>query len=298
MAAYYDTIAQQYQNSKEKKEEEYVSSLEDFLEASKEDVVDIDGILKQLPIYAYPLLQTLKYKGSGRIIDIGSGNGAKAIYLARRLQQIRIEVTVDLIEPKAEQIRRLVRNYRGENQKYLGNIYQSTLGELQLDDHYDLALVIHSLYEFPRDNDETILSLDKLGQLVSVHGSGVIITEHSEGDFQKMKRELYPAFGKKAPLSSDIIARSLEKFKIPFRVGDKIESQFNLDSLIDKSPIEIGKNMAFLFSDSLNDEPLHEASYIQIGEWVKENIRQSNGHSYLWTPDITLWTFNKCVDYS
>ena len=296
--AYYDSIAKQYQKSPENQEEEYVSSLEDFLEASREDVVDVDGILAQLPIYAYPLLQTLKDKGSGRVIDIGSGNGAKAIYLARKLQQMGIEVTVDLIEPKAEQIKRLVHNYRGEKQKYLGNIYQSTLGELQLDAHYDLALVIHSLYEFPRDNDETILSLDRLGQLVSVYGSGVIITEDSEGDFQKMKRELYPALGKKDPLDSDIIARTLEKFGIPFRVGDKIESQFNLDSFIDKSPIEIGKNMAFLFSDSLDDESLHEASYVQIGEWVKENIRQSNGHSYLWTPDITLWTFNKFADYS
>ncbi|MGK7878097.1 MAG: hypothetical protein AB4426_33755 [Xenococcaceae cyanobacterium] len=199
---------------------------------------------------------------------------------------------MDSIEPKAEQRKRLFAHYRVENQKYFGQIYESSLGNLQLDDNYDLALVIHSLYEFPRDNDGTILSLEKLGDLIEDNGRGVIISEHPDGDFQKMKRELYPVLGKKAPLSLDIIARTLEKFRIPFRVGDQIDSRFYLDKVIDKSTLEIGKSMVFLFSDSLDNKPLNEDSYVQIGEWVLKNIRQGDGHSYLWTPDITLWTFN------
>ncbi|MGK7878096.1 MAG: hypothetical protein AB4426_33750 [Xenococcaceae cyanobacterium] len=70
-----------HQEIKEKKDEEYVDSLENYLEASSEDIVDIDGILKQLPIYAEPLMQTLKQKGSGRVIDIGLGTVPKQFIL-------------------------------------------------------------------------------------------------------------------------------------------------------------------------------------------------------------------------
>lgn len=278
------------------KHQEYVDTLENFLEVSSEDIVDIEGILSQFPIYAKPLLEKLKDIGSGRVIDIGAGNGAKAIYLAIKLYQLGIDVTVDAIEPKGEQVKRLIQNYQGENQKYLGNIYETCLSNLQVDSDYDLAIVIHSLYEFPRDVDDTILSLEKLRDLVNARGSGVIITEHPDGDLQKMKRELYPVFGKQAPLSSQMIARTLEKAGIPFRVGITIDFRWDFDSIIDKSELEIGKSLTFLFSNSLNDKPLDNNDYVLIGEWVKKNIRKSEGHWYLWTPDMIFWTFKKAID--
>lgn len=273
---------------------EYVESLEHFLESSGEDTVDVDGILHQLPSSARLAFENLKSKGSGRVLDIGSGNGEKAIYLAHKLQELGINIVVDSIEPKAEQRDSLARNYQNENQKFFGTVSEQTLGEIKLDRKYDLALVIHSLYEFPRDEEGKILSLDSLGNLVSDQGAGVIVIEHPEGDFQKMKHELYPAFGKKMPVSQNVVVESLEAAGVPYKVGDKIEFRFPLDTIINKQEFEIGKAMAFLFSESLENQSLTESNYQAIGQWVKKNVRRDDkSHSYLWTPDICIWTFRK-----
>ena len=275
-------------------EKEYVEGLEHFLESSGEDTADIDGILEQFPIFAGPTLENLKSKGSGRILDIGSGNGAKAIHLARALQGLGIEVMGDSREPKAEQREGLARNYQGENQKFFGTASEQSLGEIQLDKKYDLALAIHSLYEFPRDGEEGLLSFDSLGDIVSDQGAGVIVIEHPEGDFQRMKHELYPTFGKKLPVSQSVVTKSLEAADVPYKVGEKIEFKFSLNEIINKPESEIGKTMAFLFSDSLSDQSLTENDFQTIGRWVKGNVRRDDeGNSYLWTPDIAIWTFRK-----
>lgn len=265
-------------------------TLENFLETSIEDILDIDGIWRQLPIYAKPFLEQLKKKGAIRVLDIGSGNGAKSIYLAKRFHEIGFKVTIDSIEPKTNEIKKLIQNYRGENQKYLGRIYQTTLGNVQLDEKYDLVLAIHSLYQFPRDFENNILFLEKIGQLVSEHGAGIIISNSSEGDMHKLKRELY-AVRKQDPLSPGMIARTLEQANVPYRVGKTIEVEFSLDGIIDQSEAEIGKSMAFLFSDSLDDEPLEKSYYVEIGQWVRKNMRYKNGFFYLSAPDITFWTY-------
>lgn len=275
-------------------EKEYVEGLEHFLESSGEDTADIDGILEQFPDFAGSTLENLKSKGSGRILDIGSGNGAKAIHLAHALQGLGIDVVIDSLEPKAEQREGLTKNYQGEDQRFFGTVSGQPLGEIQLDKKYDLALAIHSLYEFPRDEKEGLLSLDSLGNIVSDQGAGVIVVEHPEGDFQRMKRELYPAFGKKAPVSQSVVTKSLEAAGVPYKVGGKIEFKFSLNEMLDKPEYEIGKAMAFLFSDSLSDQSLTENDFQTIGRWVKENVRRDDeGSPYLWTPDIAIWTFRK-----
>lgn len=276
-----------------KHEKEYVKGLEHFLESSGEDTVDIDGILEQFPLFAGTTLENLKAKGSGRILDIGSGNGAKAIYLAHKLQELGVSVVIDSIEPKAEQRMGLDKNYQGENQKFFGRVFEQQLGGTQVD-NYDLALAIHSLYEFPRDERGNILTLDSFGNIVSENGVGVIIVEHPEGDFQRMKQEIYPKLGKRSPVSQSVVQKSLEMSGVPHKPGDKIEFRFPLNLVMDKTELEIGKTMFFLFSDSINNQSLAETDYQMIGRWVKNNARHDNeGNSYLWTPDVSIWTYNR-----
>jgi SAM-dependent methyltransferase len=277
-----------------KHEKEYVESLEHFLESSGEDTVVVDGILEQFPNFAYPTLENLRSKGSGCVLDIGSGNGAKAIYLARRLQELGINIVIDSLEPKAEQREGLAKNYRGENQKYFGTVFGQVLSGIQPDKKYDLALAIHSLYEFPRDGDGNIPSLDSLGNIVSDQGAGVIIFEHPEGDFQRMKHEIYPLLGKKLPVSQNGVTKSLEAVGISYKVGNIIECRFSLNAIIRKSEFEIGKAMSFLFSDSLDSPSLTEDDYQTIGRWVKNNVRRDDEENlYLWTPDVSIWTFSR-----
>lgn len=276
------------------RENDYVEGLEHFLALSGEDTFDIDSILKQLPTYAGSTLSDLQSKGSGRVLDIGSGNGAKAIYLARRLQDLNIRIVVDSLEPKAEQRARLAENYQGETKHFLGAVFGKTLGEIQISETYDLALAIHSLYEFPRNDEGDILSLDSLGYIISERGAGIVIIEHPEGDFQRMKRELYPFFGKKLPVSQHILIKSLKTARIPYKIGDTIEGRFCLDRLINAQENQIGKIMSFLFSQSLDDQSLTDDGYCTVGRWVKNNARHDKrNHSYLWTPDISVWTYSR-----
>lgn len=275
-------------------EKEYVESLARFLTFSCEDKIVIDGILKQLPAYASSTLEDLRLKGYGRIIDIGSGNGAKAIYLAHRLRDLGINVIIDSLEPKAEQRARLAENYQGENINFLGAVYGITLGDIQISGTYDLVLVIHSLYEFPRNHEGEISSLGSLGHMISERGAGILIIEHPEGDLQKMKRELYPSFGKKMPISRDILLRSLQTACIPYTLGDTIEVTFYLDKIINEHDAKIGKTMSFLFSDSLDDRSLTDNEYCTVGRWVKANARHDKkNHAYLWTPDGCVWIYRR-----
>lgn len=276
------------------RENEYVEGLEHFLAFSGEDTADVDSILEQLPTYAGSTLADLQSKGSGRVLDIGSGNGAKAIYLARRLQNLNISIVVDSLEPKAGQRARLAENYQGENKQFLGAVSGKTLEELKTSETYDLALAIHSLYEFPRNNEGDILPLDSLNYIISERGAGIIIIEHPEGDFQRMKRAIYPSFGKRLPVSQNILVKSLKTARIPYKIGDTIEGRFCLDRIIDAQEDKIGKIMSFLFSQSLDDQSLTDDGYCTVGRWVKNNARHDKrNHSYLWTPDISVWTYSR-----
>lgn len=275
-------------------EKHYVEGLERFLALSCEDRVVIDDVLKQLPAYAGSTLEDLRSNGYGRIIDIGSGSGAKALYLARRLRDLNINVVIDSLEPKAEQRARLAENYQGENINFLGAVYGKTLGDFQSSGTYDLVLIIHSVYEFPRNHEGEISSLHSLGHMISERGAGILIIEHPEGDLQKMKRELYPSFGKKMPISQDILLRSLRTACIPYKQGDTIEGTFYLDKIINDHDAKIGETMSFLFSDSLDDRSLTDNEYCTVGRWVKANARHDKeNRAYLWTPDACVWIYRR-----
>ncbi|MBD2665333.1 class I SAM-dependent methyltransferase [Richelia sinica] len=273
------------------KEQEYVAGLELFLGVSHEDILTPEAIIEQLPKFAPDFLKHLQNLETQKILDVGSGNGNKAIYLARKLRENfpQLQIIIDSLEPKLEQQKKLFQNYRSTS--FLGQVFAQTLASASLSTSYDLVIVLHSLYEFPRGTDEEILSLERLQEIMAPHGCCVIATEHPDGDFQKMKRELYPKFGKKSPLSLSLIVANLEKAQISYQIGDIIDYNSPLNHLLELSDNEIGKQLAFLFSDSLEDDPLKNEQYTIVGQWVRHNHRVEDELVYLHTPDVLVWIY-------
>jgi len=281
-------------DEKQSAEKEYVEGLECFLEASHEDSVNIDGLLEQLPHFADATLARLKERGSGLVLDIGAGNGAKASYLARRLEKLGVRVLVHSIEPKAEQRARIEQHYQGENRRFFGAVQPLPLEEAPDHERYDLILLIHSLYEFPMASDGIIPSLAALRKLIAENGVASIIIEHPDGDFQRMKREFYPSLGKNFPVSLQTVERTLASFGFPYAVGNPIDFSFDMTAVIDRTDAEIGHVLSFLFSDSLNAEPLRQKDLEHIGSWARANARKTrDGRCALWTPDIVIWVQSK-----
>jgi SAM-dependent methyltransferase len=278
-------------NTEKGKEQEYVTGLELFLDASHEDILTPEAIIEQLPKFAPDFLKNLKDLETLTILDIGSGNGQKAIYLAQKLQEKNphLQIIIDSLEPKLEQREHLAKNY--QNTPFLGQVFDATLANANFCKSYELVIILHSLYEFPRDVQNQILSLDRLKQIISPHGCCVIAIEHPEGDFQKMKRELYPNFGKKIPLSLPLVTTTLEAAKFSYQIGDIIDYNSPLNHLLHLSEAEIGQKLAFLFSESLLDYPLKDEQYTIVGQWVKNNQRVQDELIYLHTPDILIWVY-------
>jgi SAM-dependent methyltransferase len=270
-------------------EQKYVTSLESFLEHSSEDKVDVDGILAQLPAYTNHFPEYWQTKKSATLLDVGSGNGAKALYFAKVLSTMGVRLRIDSVEPKPEQQCLLEKNHALENNQYLGKIYDGTLAQAEFQDAYDFLFVIHSLYEFTRNDDGLIDSLEKIPSLLRKNGVAIIVVEHTNGDFQRMKRELYPRLGKPEPVSEAIIKQTLNVHHIDYQLGDLIEFRFPLPNLKDCSVIEIGKSVEFLFSDSLQNSHLSDSELTLIGKWIQEHARCDNGENYFWTPDAVFW---------
>lgn len=77
--------------------------------------------------------------------------------------------------------------YAQENGKYLGQIYDTTLAEANLSGQYDIVVAFHSLYQFPRNPNDTIDGLEKASAVLKEEGLGVVCSEFSVKDaFQKV----------------------------------------------------------------------------------------------------------------
>ena len=275
----------------EPQQEEYVTGLEAFLDSSEEDRLIEEAIVKQLPSFA-PELCNYMQNGEGiRILDVGSGNGQKAIFLAKVIttKKQNINIVIDSLEPKEEQRKHLYERYA--NTHFMGRVFNDTLAKANFGWLYDLVIILHSLYEFYRDSQGKILSLDRLGKIMFPHGCAVIAIEHPDGDFQRMKKALYPQFGKMPAVSLSIICETLAAANIPYQVGEIIDYNFPINDILALPEEEIGKHLAFLFATSLSEPNLTEEQYQIIGEWVKSNKRIDGESFYLHTPDILIWIY-------
>jgi SAM-dependent methyltransferase len=270
-------------------EKKYMKGVTAFLQITDEDAFDVDGILNQLSSYDPGFIPLLKKKKEIRILNVGSGNWGKPLYLARKLKEMGIMAVVDFIEPKLEQRRKLLENFEGENSGHFGRVYPKTIEDAECHCEYDIVTALHTLYESPRNKDLTVSTLKKITSHLAEDGLCILIVEDSAGDFQKMKKELYPSFGKRAPVSRELLEKGLKKEKIPYKVGKPIEFNFNLDKWKGASDEELGEHMGFLFSDSVDCPQLNAQECKVVGKWVRKNTRRNWKNEYLWTPDIIIW---------
>lgn len=266
----------------------YVDTLEAFLHASTEDRVDVQALLEQLPIYAPELYKKIQMEKSITILDVGTGNGEKAFLLAEALRENGVVVTLDGVEPKAEQCRRLEENAKRHPTVAYRTLSQTTLEALTTETHYDLIIAIHSVYEFPKDSNQDI-SLQPLKQMLAENAAVAVILEHPEGDFQSMKREIYPLLGKCAPVNAGTVSRALASAGLPACIGERVPFQFPIQDA-EGDAETIGRSMGFLFSDDLKENPLSKENFAVIGDWVKAHMKKDEDeNTYLSTPDVIVW---------
>ena len=272
-------------------ERQYMKGVSAFLQISGEDFFDVEGILSQLPSSYPDFIPLLKKKKEIRILSVGSGNWdwGQPLYFARKLKEIGVLAVVDFVEPKLERRRKLLESFEGEDSDHFGRVYSKTIDDVECNCEYDVVTVLHTLYESSRNKDGTIPTLKKITSCLKKDGLCIFILEDSAGDFQKIKRSLYPSFGKIEPVSQEVLERSLKKEKIPYEVGKMIEFDFNLDKWRGASDEELGEIMGFLFSDSLDCPPLTPQECRTVGKWVRKNTRKNGKNEYLWTPDIVIW---------
>ncbi len=266
----------------------YVDTLEAFLHASTEDRVDVQALLQQLPLYAPKLYKKMQTEKRIAILDVGTGNGEKAFLLAEALQENGVVVTLDGVEPKSEQCRRLEENAKRHPTVAYRTLSQTTLEALTTETHYDLIIAIHSVYEFPRDSNQDI-SLEPLKHLLAENAAVAVILEHPEGDFQSMKREIYPLLRKSAPVNAGTVSRALKAAGLSTCLGERVPFQFPIQG--EEGDAEtIGRSMGFLFSDDLKENPLSKENFAAIGDWVKAHAKKEiDGNAHLLTPDIIVW---------
>ncbi len=286
----------------------YQESLDAFLKATNEDILDPLAIIVQASEYAEKLLYKVEEKQPEiEILDIGSGNGRKSHTLAAWLgtpgigpHQIGLGGTthkiftsektvprVDAIEPKQEQRLVLEETYR--NSHFLREVYPTTLAEAPLSRKYDLVLALHSLYEFLRNEDGTIATFEKAFQYIKDDGVGVIVKEHPESDIQRLKKDLSSVLQRPFPLTPQAVEKTLKKHNIFYKQGRSV--YFNFPISLDQDSLSLGKQFDFLFSQKLDDQTLNERDYKEIAQWVRQNIRRKGEKTYLSTANTIYWWY-------
>ena len=293
--------------NKMENQKQYVEGLEDFCEASEENGIDVNGIMKQFPEFSPKVWAKILYGRNVRILDIGSGNGEKALRLCERINDLeKARPKVDLIEPNSEQRERLESNLglwvrRGVSH-YQGNVFPCILQDFNPKNNgrYDIIMFLHSLYQFPRDEKGNIVGIEKVKYLMTDDGCGIVVLEDDEGYFRRMKRELFPLFGKTNLLSIKDVERSFCDKGFSTKLGNKIDMKLYLDKFEGLSDLELGRTFGFLFSTAFNEHDLNEEQYTEVGRWMRgnyisEGIAGANWKTwkYLDISDRVLWVYNK-----
>ena len=279
---------QQKLNPQNKCDDDYVSTLEYFLAHSNKDTLNIDAVMDELQTHFCK--QPKAESNCINILDIGPGNGAKTFYLIEQLRRLGIESVLDVIEPKESQRQHLANNHSKLPKPCLNHVFtaplvSNTSSPCEQGKKYDLVLMIHSLYEFPRNDNNLITPFQHLPSLLKTNGLGLIINEHPKGDFQHLKRELYPNFSYPAPTNINMIMDTLNHYQLTAQLGKTIEYNFDVTDLISQNEKQIGNKLSFLFSTDLTGNKLSTDQAKQIGLWVKTNAKQYT----LYTPDQVIW---------
>lgn len=268
-------------------EQNYISSLNHFLDASHEDEVDVAAILLQLPKCAPQLDNAIRIQKNCTILDVGSGNAKKSALIAAELERRGIQPIVDCIDPKAGQFIQ-IRTSFASHADHLRLTAAKTFESFNPAHSYDLIVFLHSLYEFPRTADGCIESLARIPSLLAAHGACAIILEDVGGDFQKIKHEFIPTLGGSEQFSIPMLERSLQTAQVKYVVGDQIDLRLPIEVTLPSR--ELGRTVEFLFSESFqNGGSLTDEQLEQAGDWMKCNAKIENGQHYVWVPNRVVW---------
>ncbi len=269
----------------------YVGALENYLAETGEDELDVEGIIEQIPVSAPELHSKIEARRLISVLDVGSGNGKKGLNLARWLDERGVVVRMDCVEPKSEQRDRLIENHQVFDYRYLGRVFPTTFDNADLRNRYDLVLLLHSLYEFPKQ-EGIIQGLERLSRIQNARGAGVVIIESQNADFERMKNALCPRFGEMRQVSKKDVLNTFQALGIKYWVGEDINFTLPLYGLDKTSDLNIGKGFDFLFSHSIEGSGLKKSDYEMIGKWIKENARVGNsGSRYLDVSDSCIWFY-------
>jgi SAM-dependent methyltransferase len=274
------------------REKDYVHSLSHFLRSSGEIKI-VDSLVNQT-IERFPnWWKSLIKKRQVRILDVGAGDGSKSIYFANLLSQRGISVKIDSIEPTALYRKMLIKNYKKIHNRFCGKIWDCPLHEVKSMKKYDVVFLIHSVYQLPTEKDGTLLTLEQLCNFISPNGMAIIVVGHPTSDLHYIKKIFFPIFKKDSPVSSETVKETFQKNNVSLDEGKIIELKVNLGKSV-TSLEKRGRQFAFLFYDSLCDNPLKPNQYSQVGQWIEKNTRDK-GKRYLLVRDALFWIRGKAI---
>ena len=262
----------------------FVESLQSFLEKTQEDKIVVKGIISEFPDFASQTLEKILKQGFVKILDIGAGNGMKALLLSDYFKNQNIKVILDAVEPKKEQIDLLENHY--QNTDYLRTVFDKPFDEAELKETYDIVLVIHSLYEFSMQEDGTFLSMEKIYSCIADDGVIIITMKDTYDDLEYLKYDLLPQLNRNVTISQESIEKTLHKLNIAFVTSKPLEMPFMVDK--NKPALDIGYELNFMLSSSLEDRALLDTECEALGNRVLAKVKEK-GSPNLVLRDILTW---------
>ena len=127
-----------------------------------------------------------------RILDIGCGTGRwiDEFYKVVATNKHVPAITFDLVDPSNVALNEAA--VKVNNYFTLGNTYQSTIQEVQLQGHYDIIWAVHSFYALAKE--DLILALKKCFDLLQPNGCLIIVIASKNSfyfNFYKMFRSYF-----------------------------------------------------------------------------------------------------------
>lgn len=270
-------------------QKQFVLALREFDKSTREDILSARGIISQLYEFSQSTIEEIKTKGYANILDVGSGTGVKSALIARYInEKYKVDINLDSFEPNEEQHVFLLETYK-KNPHFTGRIFNSVFDCKILDKKYDYILFLHSLYQFDRDINGPFKSLNGIDNYLKNSGTCIFMLKSIEGDFEEMKRYLFPILGKQNPISIYNIQYTLKKLRMPYRIGYNVPIIFPINHL--KSPSEIARDISFVLIDTLNYQSPTDEQFELMGKWIIENAHKYEGKCSLNIPDSILFSY-------
>lgn len=268
---------------------EFALALRRFDQSTNEDILSANSIVDQLEQFSKFTIESIIKKGYVNILDVGSGAGVKAALIAQHMKKkFNVSVTLDSFEPNDEQCAFLLETYK-KSTHFSGKIFNTVFDCKVLDKKYDYILFLHSLYQFDRDSDGCFTSLHDINSRLENQGVCIFMLKSPEGDFEGMKRHVFPIFGKQNPISIYNIQHTLQRLNIPYKIGNNVPMTFPIDH--SKTSSEVARDISFVLFDTLHYMTPADEQFEVMGKWMTENAHNYDGRKYLNIPDTVIFAY-------